>query len=115
MPPGVLSRHLFTRAIQQPDGTITLTDREPFEFRELQDTRRIKVQERDTLFGFAAFYFNVPSFERPSDLWWVIADFQPTPIFDPTIKLTPGSTIHIPSIRVVLEEVFSEKRRVEFL
>ena len=80
MPPGIFSRHLFSRAIQQPDSTVILTDREPFEFRELEDTRRIQVKERDTLFGFAGFYFNVRDIPRPSDLWWVIADFQPTPI-----------------------------------
>ncbi len=115
MPPGPLSRHLFTRAIQLPDRTIVLTDREPYGFREFEDTRRIPVKERDHLHGLAGFYFNVAGILRPSDLFWVIADFQPVPIFDPTIKLTPGSTMHIPSIRVLFEEVFSEKRRVEFL
>lgn len=115
MPPGILSRHLFTRAIQQPDSTIILTDREPYGFREFTDTRRVPVKERDTLHGFAGFYFNVPDIERASDLFWVIADFQPAPIFDPTIRLTPGTTIHIPSIRVLFEEIFSEKRRVSFL
>ena len=115
MPPGNLSRHLFSRAIQLPDRRVVLTDREPFSFREFEDTRRVRVQERDTLYGLAAFHFNVPDIERPSDLWFVIADFQPVPIHDPTIKLTPGSTIHIVSIRVLFEEVFSEKRRVDFL
>lgn len=112
MPPGRLSRHLFTRAIQLPDSTIILTDREPYGFRELEDTERITVKERDHLYGLAGFHFNVAGIERPSDLWFVIADFQPAPIFDPTIRLTPGSTIHIPSIRVLFEEIFSEARRV---
>jgi hypothetical protein len=51
--------------------------------------------------------------QRPSGLWWIIADFQPDPIHDPTVRLTPGRTLYIPSLRTVQEEVFSDKRRKE--
>ena len=115
MPPRTFSRHLFTRAIQLADRTVVLTDREPYGFRQLSDTRRVTVKERDTLWGYAAIYFASDNIIRPNDLWWVIADFQPTPIVDPTIRLTPGSTIHIPSIRVLFEDIFSEARRVDHL
>jgi hypothetical protein len=50
---------------------------------------------------------------RPAGLWWVIADFQPDPVHDPTLSLEPGRVLVVPSIRTVQEEIFSETRRAE--
>jgi len=50
---------------------------------------------------------------RPAGLWWVIADFQPDPIHDPPVALELGRVLAIASVRTVLEEVFSERRREE--
>jgi hypothetical protein len=43
----------------------------------------------------------------------VIADFQADPIHDPTLSLALGRELAIPSVRTVVEEVFSESRRDE--
>jgi hypothetical protein len=111
MPPRRFSRHTFTSAVQDGAGRLVLTDREPFRFRSLPDNRQHVVKEGETLFSLAGRYF--APLNRPAGLWWVIADFQPDPIHDPTIVLEPGRVLVIPSVRTVLEEIFSERRRGE--
>ncbi len=69
------------------------------------------VAQGDTLFSLAAHYF--APIPRAAGLWWIIADFQPDPVHDPTIRLTPATTLVIPSVRTILESVFSETRRLE--
>jgi hypothetical protein len=111
MPPRRFSRHTFTSAVQDDAGRLVITDREPFRFRSLPDNRQHVVKEGETLFSLAGRYF--ATLPRPAGLWWVIADFQPDPIHDPTIALEPGRVLVIASVRTVLEEIFSERRRGE--
>lgn len=113
MPPRVNSRYTFTLAVSEEEDvdTLFLTEREPFGFRVLNDNVTHQIAEGETLWTLAArFYSGV---NRPASLWWVIADFQPDPIIDPTIKLEIGATIVIPSLRTVVEDVLSETRRNE--
>jgi hypothetical protein len=112
--PGLLSRYRFCSATAS-EGTVSLSDREPFGYEDYSDNLRHKVVEGDSLWSLASIYFDVPGIEEPAELWWVIADFQPDPIFDPTIKLEIGRVMHIPSVRTVLEDIFSEDRRSEHL
>lgn len=112
MPPRRFSRYTFANGFtDETDGSFMLEDPEPFTYREFSDTRIHTVSEGDTLFHLASRYF--ASFERPAGLWWIIADFQPDPIIDPTRKLAVGSTLYIPSERVVEEEIFNNARRRE--
>ena len=111
MPPRRFSRHTFTSAVLGDDGRLFLTEREPFRFRSLPDNRQHVVKEGDTLFSLAGRYF--APLPRPAGLWWVIADFQPDPVHDPTVALEPGRVLVVPSIRTVQEEIFSETRRAE--
>ena len=115
MPPRRYSRHMFVLGITDADGptpdAAMLTDREPFYYRKYDDTRQHIVQQGETLWTLAARYY--ADFQRPSGLWWVIADFQPEPIHDPTITLTPGTVLHIPSARTMSEAIFSASRRLE--
>ena len=69
------------------------------------------MKQGETLFSLAGRYF--AALPRPAGLWWVIADFQPDPIHDPTLSLEVGQVLLVPSVRTVVEEVFSEKRRQE--
>ncbi len=110
MPPRRLSRHTFTEGVTDL-GPLRLTDREPFLYRPLPDNRPHPVQVGETLWTLAARYFK--SFSRPSGLFWIIADFQPDPILDPTLRLEPGTVLIIPSERTVEESIFSERRRLE--
>ncbi len=111
MPPRRFSRYSFSAAVLDDAGQLFLTEREPFRFRSFPDNRQHVVQQGDTVFSLAGRYF--APLPRPSGLWWVIADFQPEPIHDPTLALDLGRLLFIPSIRVITEEVFAEARRQE--
>lgn len=111
MPPRKHSRHALSFTTATDDGELYLTERTPFRYRPLADSIQHRVKEGDTLWNLAYRYYS--PIERPAGLWWVIADFQPTPIFDPTIALAPGRVLWIPSLRTVLEQIFSERRRRE--
>lgn len=111
MPPRRFSRFTFSSGVLDDDERLFLTERDPFRFRALADNRQHVVKEGDTLFSLAGRYF--ASLPRPSGLWWIIADFQPDPIHDPTLALDIGRVVLVPSVRTVIEEVFSERRRTE--
>lgn len=111
MPPRRFSRFTFSAAVLDEDERLLLTDREPFRYRALPDNRQHVVKEGDTLFSLAGRYFAPLS--RPSGLWWIIADFQPDPIHDPTLWLEVGRVLLVPSLRTITEEIFSERRRQE--
>lgn len=112
MPPRRLSRYTFSLGVNDSLGNLYLTDREPFGFQDRPDNVQHVVLAGESLYTLAGRYFN--SIPRAAGLWWVIADFQPDPILDPTIQLTEGSLLVVPSLRTVLEEVFAETRRDEF-
>lgn len=111
MPPLLHSRHTFTAALKLPDGRRYLTARAPFRYRDLPDNRTHVVVEGDTLQTVAARYF--ADMTRPAGLWWVVADFQPDPVFDPTIRLGVGRVLVIPSLRTVIDLIFAEGRRTD--
>lgn len=114
MPPRRFSRHTFTegtRLLVLGDDRTFLTGREPFRFAELSDNRTHLLRAGDTLQSLAGRYLR--GFIRPSGLWWIIADFQPQPIHDPTVLPPVGSLIFIPSRRTVEERILNESRRRE--
>lgn len=111
MAPRRYSRYTFAYAAKDASGDLVLHGAEPFRYRDIADNREHVVREGDTLFTLAGRYFRSGSLPRPAGLWWVIADFQPTPIHDPTLALQPGRVLVIPSVRTVIEEIFSERRR----
>ena len=109
MPPRRFSRYEFTLGIRDEQATLFLTDREPFRFKGFPDNRVHVVKEGESLFTLAGRFFRPRP--RAAGLWWIIADFQPDPVIDPTIPLEIGRTIVIPSLRTVDEEILSEARR----
>ncbi len=113
MPPRLRSRHSFTLGVKDdatPDD-LELTEREPYTFRSFSDNRQHTVEQGDTLWTLAARYF--APLDSAANLWWVIADFQPDPIHDPTLALAVGSVLVVPSVRTLIENVFSENRARE--
>lgn len=116
MPPRQFSRHSFT--LQFDDNStpkrVLLADRGKFRFLDLPDNIIHPVVQNDTLHRLAARYYSVlsdpPEFS-PAELWWVIADFQPKPIHDPTILLAPGSQLVVPSLRTVQDKILNPEFR----
>lgn len=108
VPPLQYSRYSFSKAITDEAGRLYLTEAEPFGYLDLPDNRLHTVIQGDTLWSIAERYFE--SFDDPSFLWWVIADFQPDPIHDPTIALMPGRLLYIPSVRTINERIFNPSR-----
>lgn len=95
MPPQVGSRYASCLGVTDDDGRLVLTERELFAFRDLPDNRVHVVVQGDTLWHLAGRYF-VP-LPRACGYWWVLADFQPEPIVDPTLELEAGRTLYVPS------------------
>ena len=112
MPPRALSRHIFTQGIRDQFGHLILTKAEPFRFVDLIDNEFHEVGRGDSLQTLAARKYRRIDPDRACGLWWIIADFQQPPIHDPTIQLSEGSTIVLPSVRTVIENVFDERRRL---
>ncbi|HET9621802.1 MAG TPA: hypothetical protein VFP84_10565 [Kofleriaceae bacterium] len=111
MPPRRYSRFTFCVATVDDQGRLFLTEPEPYRFRAFPDNRQHVVQAGESVFTLAGRYF--APLPRPAGLWWVIADFQPDPIHDPTLALELGRVLFIPSVRVITEEIFAEARRQE--
>ena len=109
MPPDINSRYRFSYGVKDDYGSLYLTDRAPYGYNPHPDNRIHTVVQGDTLFHLAAIYF--APLERACGFWWVIADFQPEPIVDPTIKLEPGRILHIPSRRVLTDIILNEHGR----
>jgi len=103
------SRYQYCTELEDDDGNRYLDEREPFRYQELADNRLHTVKDGDTLWGLAHLYF--AGFPRPCGLWWLIAEFQPEPIVDPTLRLQAGALMVIPSLRTVRMSVFNAQRR----
>ncbi len=111
MPPFTRSRFSFSLGIRDAAGKMYLTDYEPFAYQAFPSNIMHVCTDDQTLQGIADLYFS--PLPDAALLWWIIADFQPQPIRDPTLRLVAGQTLVIPSMQVVLDKIFSETRRAE--
>lgn len=105
------SRYRFSTIHTDGLGRSFLGARPRFGYRDLPDNRAHTVREGDTLHRLAWRYFR--PLRRAELLWWIVADFQPEPIHDPTQPLEPGRVLLVPSIRTVQELILTEARRRE--
>jgi hypothetical protein len=110
MPPQLFSRFQFCVGYIDPvTGLLTLTDRDPYRFAPFSDNIQHAVKSGDTLFSIANRYY--AAMKQAPQLWWVIADFQPEPILDPTIQLEIGRVLQIPSLQTLQTEIFASTRQ----
>ena len=112
MPPRRHSRHTFASAFLEDDTEdLILTEVEPFRFKAFRDNRIHVVKAEDTIHNLAARFFR--GLPRPAGPYSLVMSHATAPIHDPTTRLTPGTALMIPSVRTVVEEIFSERRREE--
>jgi len=75
----------------------TLPDR--LNFQDIEGVEPYTVETGDTLYKLAADWYPATDEGETAGagsgarLWWVIAMFQLPPILDPTLELTPGTTL----------------------
>jgi hypothetical protein len=111
--PSTLSVYRFCQAYEAPDGRKYLTDIQPFLFEELTDTTPHVVVGEQRIEDVAAIHYQVYG-EEAYLLGQVLAQFQPEPLFDPTVPLVAGSTVFVLSLRAIEERVFAESRRLDY-
>jgi hypothetical protein len=106
---------MFATGDSNDNGDLFLTEREPFRYDpKLRGTIRHVVSVGDSLQSIAFRYWASLQLDDieipwgPEHLWWILAEFQPDPILDPTQELVPGKTILVPSPRVVQERVLGQ-------
>lgn len=103
------SRYIGLTQVTDDAGRIFLDDREPFGYVERTDNIVHTAAMGDTWFNLALRYYRDISL-RADGLWWVICDFQPQPVVDPTLAIPPGTKVYLPSPLVVQSEVLGVVR-----
>ncbi len=107
------SPHQYTTAKTNTLGQRFLTDRVPFRFVDAPDNRVHIVQEGERMEDIASrYYARFETVDTPAaGFAWLIRDFQPVTIIDPTIKLKAGQRLYIPSDNFVAQRIFDDRRR----
>ena len=91
---GEFSRYKHAVLMQDSTQHLYLDLRATLDYLSAEETV-FPVTAGDTLQNIAARVF--AGLPNAAMLWWVIADFQPEPIIDPTVELTEGDWLVIPS------------------
>jgi hypothetical protein len=105
-----LSRYRWSSIFVDEANRRFFGPRPRFEYQDLPDNKIHTVREGERLWHVAQIHFR--GFARAGNLWWVIADFQPQPIHDPTLALEPGTYLVVPSLRTVEGLVFTADREL---
>jgi len=109
MPMYPWSRYRYCTLFTGDDSVSYIDEREPFGYRDEVDNRYHRSRRGDTWWGLAHLYFQgVP---RACGLWWLICEYQPTRVIDPTCVIEENTLIVVPSMRVIRMMVFSPERR----
>jgi nucleoid-associated protein YgaU len=103
------SRYRYCTAFRDSGAQLVLDEREPFRFADATDNRWHTAVDGDTWWSLAHRYF--AGFPRACGLWWLLCEYQPVPVVDPTLRVQPGATIAIPSERLLRLYVFSADQR----
>lgn len=108
---GIYSRYRWCEIYQDERGRRFFGPRPRFGYRDLPDNRLHVVRGGERLWHVSQLAF--PGHPRNGNLWWVIADFQPEPILDPTIILPDGQQLYVPSTRTLETLILASDRAKE--
>lgn len=92
------SRYKHARAFLDDSNTDQVTylgTREPITYVDDRENSMHVASDADTLEALADRLFD--GFDNPQSLYWVIGNYQPTPIMDPSRRLKAGTILIIPS------------------
>ncbi len=110
--PGYLSTYRFCELLTDEDANVQyFSEPVPFVYVEREDTIEHVVVEGDTWETIASTYYR--SLPNAPQLWRIVAEFQPVIPLDATLPPV-GLVVYVPSVRTVLEEIFSESRRPDY-
>jgi hypothetical protein len=110
--PGYTSTFRFCELLTDEDADVQhFSDPVPFTYRDRPDTITHVIDDGDTWESIAATYYR--SLPNAPQLWRIIAEFQPVIPLDATLPPV-GPVVYVPSVRTVLEEIFSESRRPDY-
>lgn len=111
-PPRLNSRHQLCTGMTDENGCLFIADREPFRYVDLPDNIVHVARDGDTWASIAGYYYR--GIDRSSGLWWAVADFQPVPVVDPTLKISAGTAIVVPSVNTIFNLILSEDARKKY-
>ena len=107
----VESRYFASEAYVSFGGYTLLEEYEPYRYTVRDDNIIHVAAEGESWWSLAQHYYWGVS-QRACGLWWVICDFQPTPVVDPTLAIAPGKSIVIPSPQTVQTEILGYRSEV---
>lgn len=99
-----LSRYFNLDTRLDTADRLVLLKRTPFRFEDREDNIHHEAGTGERWWHIAERYYTKVA-ARACGLWWVVADYQPTPIVDPTLKIRPGTIIICPAPVVVQSEI----------
>lgn len=99
-----LSRFQHVDTYTDSAGAVLLPEREPYQYRDRDDNIQHEALEGDSWWSLAQYYYWDLSPEA-CQLWWIIADYQPTPVVNCAKPLKAGQLIMIPAPSTVLSEI----------
>jgi len=105
------SRYYAAESYVAWNGTTLLAEAEPFRYVAREDNIVHSAVEGDSWFTLAEMYYWMIS-TRPCGLYWIVCDFQPEPVVDPTLAIQGGKTILLPSAATVRSEILGLRPEV---
>lgn len=100
-----LSRFRCAELIRTDDGYLHWDLRRTLEYLGHEDDIAHEVQPDDTWHSLAYKFYGTEF--GGANLWWVIADYQPEPVLDPTVLPTPGDIVMIPAPSIIQDFILS--------
>jgi len=112
-----ISRYKYTDRRLQPSGDdqtelVYFSTRESVKYASDTENQMYTVKAGDTLQNLAQKFFD--GFQTPAQLWWILAEYQNPPIFDPTLKLEVGKILVVPSVNRT-HALINERKLVKVL